>query len=104
MLYNFCRIVFLRAKKKQNKFEDQYHLLHTVCCLLIKFVGRTTRKLSICNPLYLPTTQLPEWRSKRVFFSFLKSRSIVNIPGVNFNLNFLIDVIKNIILAVKNLI
>ena len=48
MLYNFCMIMFLLANIKKNKFEDQYHLLHTVCCLLIKFVGRTIEQQENC--------------------------------------------------------
>ena len=106
MLYNFCMIMFLRAKIKQNKFEDQYHLLHNVCCLFIDKMCRSNNKKTVHlqSAYYLPTTQLPEWQSKRIFFSLLKSRSIVKIPRVNFNLNFLTDVIKNIILSVKNLI
>ena len=71
MLYNFCMIMCLLAYIKQKKFEDQYHLLYAVYgCLLIKFEGQTTEKLSICNPLTAHNTTSKMTKQKSFLFCF----------------------------------
>ena len=71
MLYNFCMIMCLLAYIKQDKFEDQYHLLYAVYwCFLIKFEGQTTRKLSICNLLTAHNTTSRMTKQKSFLFCF----------------------------------
>ena len=106
MMYNFCMIMCLLAYIKKTNLR-----INTTYCMLfmdVYWLNLKVKQQKNCPSAIrlLPTTQLPKWRSKKIFFSVLRSRLIVNFvnPGVNFNLNFLIDVIKNIILPVKNLI
>ena len=71
MLYNFCMIMCLLAYIKQDKFEDQYHLLYAVYwCFLIKFEGQTNNKKTVhLQSAYCPQHNFQNDEAKK--FSFL---------------------------------